>query len=295
MIPKIRRFIRLHKPLVAHSILLFIGVIGLFTALVPSVQKSIMLVRDLQTMNKEIGSIQKKVTTLSLLDEGGLEKSAHDVLSAVPADKSVSTLLSTVEALAGKNNLYISDMSVEGIGTLATGSGTQPTQPEGNSLSETITLQGELIQLRNFLSDCVRVRRLMRVKNMEITSLPKSTLITAKITLEFFYLPFPATLGKASDPLEPFSQKELGVLAKLASYPVSYAGSMQPIYIDDASVTPNVPTTPAVSDPFFPVQRTGAPGPNASPTPRPTPIPTSTPKPTSQPTSSPTSFPTPTP
>lgn len=229
MILKIRRFIRMNTSLVVYSVLLFLGVIALFVGLLPALQESYTLIRDLQTLQDEINRIQQKVTMLSSLNQEEVDRRSQDVLLAVPTDKSVSTLLSSVEAVASKNDLSIADLSIETIGSLATGSGKQQTKPEGNTLTETVSLQGSLTQLRNFLSDVVKVRRLMTVKNMTLTAVPKSSLMTAQLSIEVYYQPFPATIGKATDPIEPFSQKEMSTLDTIASYPVVFTPETQPV------------------------------------------------------------------
>ena len=273
---KIQRIIRFHKTLVVYSALLIAGLICLFVGLIPAIGKSIALIKDLRTMQEEIAGIQKKASMLQSVDLLELEQTARDVLAGVPPDKSVSTLLSTIEAVATKYNLYISDMSIEGIASLAKDSAKPVTKPEGNILTEGISLQGELIQLRNFLTECVRVRRLMRVKDMVITSMPKSNLITAKLTIEVFYLPLPQTIGKISDALDPFSQKELATIEKIKSYPIMYDSEIMPISPQETPALGDIPTEPAVADPFSaPSIETVVP--TSSPTPSPLLSPTASP------------------
>jgi Tfp pilus assembly protein PilO len=293
MMGKLRRIYRLHKSLVIHSGLLVIGILGLFSALIPSVQKTMTVVKGLRTLNAEIAQIQKKVSVLASLDQNVLEQSAAAVLSAVPEDKSVSTLLSTVEAVAGRNGLFISDISIERIGSVSTGSGSMAVKKDGNSMTETISLQGELLQLRNFLTESLRVRRLMRIKDMQLTSLPKSNLVTAKLSIEVFYQPLPTSIGKASDPMEPLSQKEMDTLEKVTSFPVVYATGVQPTLYGTPAVIGEEPRSPALIDPFSLPRRRTAPAPASNPTPSPTV--SITPKPTSQPTPSLTPAPTPQP
>ena len=280
MILKIRRFIRMNTSLVVYSVLLFLGVIALFVGLVPALQKSYTLIRDLQTLQDEMNGIQKKVTMLSALNQGEVERRSEDVLLAVPTDKSVSTLLSSVEAVAFKNGLSISDMSIEAIGSLATDSGIQQTKPEGNTITETVSLRGTLIQLREFLSEVVRVRRLMTIKNMALTAIPKSMLMTAQLSVEVYYQPFPTTIGKATDPIEPFSQKEINTLDKVASYPVMFTAETPSLTSQEIPLVGEEPTTFSVLDPFF------------SASTQTTFIPTSTPTPSLLPLSSPTASPT---
>lgn len=296
MIQKIRRFIRLNKQFVMYLTIFIVGIIGLFVGLIPSAQKSIQLLRDLRVLGDEINRIQKKVTMLSLLDPATLDQYGQLVLTAVPSEKSVPTLLSTVEAVAIKNNLLITDLNIETLGSLATGSAGQPIKPEGFVLSETISLQGELLDLRNFLSDCIKVRRLVRVKNMILSTFPKSDQVSAKLSLEVFYLPLPQSIGKASDSLEPFSQKEITTLETLGSYALAFEVVSPMSSLDSTPISAEEPTAPSILDPFAGPTRIATPRPTPSPTPTspltPTPSsktsPTGTPKATSTPTATPT-------
>jgi len=294
MLLKIRRFIRLHRALVQDGVLFLAGCIALFVGLIPAIQKSIVLVRDLQTLKADISRIQQKANMLNFLDQSELSVSAREVLAGVPADKSVTTLLSTIETVAQKNNMFISDMSIEGIAALATGSAKPVVKPEGTILTEEISLQGELIDLRNFLFECVRVRRLMRVKDMMLTSIPKSSMMTAKMKIEVFYLPLPQTIGKPSDVLEPFSQKELTLLDKISSYPIMFAMGADLLSPGATQEVFERPTVPVVSDPFSSPRRILTPTPVRELTPSPTPVlvPRISPSPISSPSSSLTPLPT---
>jgi len=245
MIHTIRRFIRLHQTLVLYLSLLCVGFLSLFIGLVPAILKSVALVQNVWTLKTENGQLQKKVATLNSLSETDLEKDAEDIFSAIPNDKSISTLLSTIEILSVKHGLYISAMDIEGIGGLASGSAKTALKSEGSILTETLSLQGELNHLRDFLDECVRVRRLMRVSDMVITSMPRSSMVTAKLVIEVFYLPLPTTIGKPGNPLESLSQKELTILEKLRTYPIIYNRS-----IGTGESQGAAPVVPAVSDPF---------------------------------------------
>ena len=113
-------------------------------------------------------------------------------------------------------------------------------------------------------------------------SVSTSTQLSARLTIDVFYANLPATLGKASDPLEPFSQKELSTLDTIRSYPIAYAPGLG-VSSQPSSVVGVEPTTPVVLDPFFPQAKA------VTPTRIPTPLPTIIREP------SPLSSPTPTP
>jgi len=300
---KIRRLFRLHKMLVLYSVLIMISILFFFVGLLPAVRKSIAMVQELRVTKEEISRIQKKANLLSSLDQSELQKNAETLLWAVPSERSVPTLLSTIEGLAAKHDIFISEMMIEGISSLASNSGRLAVKPEGNIITETLSLQGDLVQLRNFLFESTRVRRLMRIKDLTLSSLPKTNRIMAQLVIEMFYLPLPVSIGKPSDPLEPFSQRELETLGKIASFPIVYASGGAPVFTNSAPVQGNVPTEPSVLDPFAPPKRVITPVPSL--TPRPTPLATATPiqsgptptvragTPTPRPSSSPTPSPAP--
>jgi Tfp pilus assembly protein PilO len=247
---KLKRFIRLNKLLAIYIGLFVIGLIALFIGIIPSIQKSIALVSELRSLQTEISRMQQKASMLSSFDQTSLETTVQDVLAAVPTDKSIHTLMSTVEAIALKNGLSIADLSIEGIGTLATGSAKVAAKPEGNVMSETIVLQGDLVPLRNFLADSVQVRRLLRIKRMELTAVPKSTAMNMKLVIEVFYSPLPTSISKVSDSIEPFSAKELATIQKLSSYPIVYQMTQPVQSLVGASGVREAPNVPVLTDPF---------------------------------------------
>jgi len=250
MMRHIRRFVRLNKSLVTYAALVCIGLIGLFIGLIPSAQKCLVLAKDMQSLNREIVQIQKKVNVLSSLDQLSLEKSAQVVIAAVPINKSIPTFLSTIESIALKNGLYISDMDIAGSTSLATGSGLRQTKQNENTISAEVVLQGELESVRSFLLECIQVLRLLRVKNLSLSALPRSTFMNVKLEVESFYLSLPVSIGKPLDPLETFSEKELATLEKIASYPIAYTFIPQSVSSSQPTVPVEVPTIPVITDPF---------------------------------------------
>jgi len=247
---KLKRFVRLNRLLAMYIGLFIVGLLGLFIGVIPSIQKSISLVSELRLLQTEIERMQQKASMLASLDQTSLETTAQDVLAAVPTDKSINTLMSTVEAIAVKNGLSIADLSIEGIGTLATGSAKVAAKPEGNVVSETIVLQGDLLPLRNFLADSVRVRRLLRIKRLELTAVPKSTAMNMKLIIEVFYAPLPSSISKVSDIIDPFSSKELATIQKLNTYPIVYPMQQSLPSLVGTPVTRDAPTVPVLTDPF---------------------------------------------
>ncbi len=299
---KIKRFIRMNKTLVIYTSLFLVGCAGLFIGLIPSIQKAIALYREVASLQTEVNKIQEKASMLSGIDQAGLENTVEQVLAAIPSDKSVTTLMATVEAVAGKSNLVVTDMSIEGIGSLASGSAKLATKPEGNTLTEIVTFQGELPQFRNFLADAIRVRRLMRIKSLELTAIPKSTMMNMKLAVEVFYSPLPASIGKATDSLPPLTPKELETLEKLDRYPIAYSISVPEVaQVTAGTPVREAPTVPVLTDPFStdnvkkvpvsvsptPVQVQSTPTQGISPTPTRVATSTATPRPTALPTVTP--------
>jgi len=132
----------------------------------------------------------------------------------------------------------------------------------------------------------VRVRRLMTIKNMTLTAMPKSTLMTAQLSIEVYYQPYPATIGKATDPIEPFSQKEMSTLDTIASYPVVFTPETQPVSVQEPSLVGEEPTTLSVVDPFSAPSSQTTFIPTSTPTPSPLVSPTVSLVPTKTPTPS---------
>lgn len=248
MIRIIQRFIKMHRSLSVYGVLLLLGIIGVVIGLVPAGKNVFALITQVKTLETDISNFRTKIVILSSYEDSVFENMVHDVLAAIPQDKSVNTLLSTIEVTAAKNGLAVSSFSVAALGSIATQSGSldKPDSKLGvNILPASFVVEGDISGLRDFLNDIIKIRRLIRVKSMDLMFQNKTTVIQAKVTVDAFYKTLPQTIGKVSDSVESLSQKEQDLLTKIISYPIVYEA---PIIFD--TVNTSLPANPVNADPF---------------------------------------------
>lgn len=247
---RIHRFIRMHQTLVTYAAILIVALVGLIVGVIPALQKDLILFSAVQNEKNDVDALQKKSSLLSSYSKDDLENVYAMVLSALPADKSVSTFMETVEAVVAKYNLAIVSEEFERIGSATSPSNT--TKSVGtDALGMTLKVQGDLSNLRAFFEDIIRVRRLVAVKDVNISFSVRSHQPEAVIRLETYYAPLPATIGSASDALPQLSAQQSQMLEKLSQYPLVYQTGGTSTQATQSAVAPQVPAT---KDPFNPRQ-----------------------------------------
>lgn len=241
---EIAGLIRTYQKLILAAVILGGSLLGFFLGELPAMKKAWGLVLANRTLSEEIRDLRSKNSLLGALDEETLRQHLMVLTLAVPADKSLPTLFSTIEGLGQETDLSIDDLVLTP-GIIST-EAAKRSQPEENkfgssSIPFTVTVEGTFAQLQSFLQKAVGVRRLIRVRNFS-AAFDSGGLSRVTLSLETFYLPFPTTLGDVTDKLTPLTAEEETLLAKIRALP-NLAGEFAP--------APAAPATSGgKSDPF---------------------------------------------
>lgn len=246
----LRRFLRLHRAIAVYAVVSIVAIIGILFGIIPALGQVTTLMGETNALTGDITKLKEKVQLLNSYDMGFLEQSYADIQAALPEDKSIDTLISTIENTAGKQGLTIDSFNLEKIGSIATGSAAPvPVQTKDGSsvVRANIAVTGDLTGIRNFLDELVKVRRLVRVRDASLSFLKTKQAMSADIDLDVFYQPLPTTLGKASESIEALSQKQIDTLGTITSYPVAYQ-----VTSGTAPVVGTEPKNPSMVNPFNP-------------------------------------------
>jgi len=244
LIHTIRRFVNFNQTIVVYGAVFCVAFLALFIGVIPSFRRLIALYTEIETIRTSIEKLQKKASVLSTYEQSSLEATYKELLVAVPADKSVSTLMATVETLATQKQLTIIGETIERIGSVASQSAQVNTKGEMNM---TITVQGDLGRLREFFEEIIHVRRLVRVDGIEMSFSGRTQVPEAIISMTSFFSPLPSMIRKLSDTLEPLTSKQTETLEKVLGYPVAYKSS-----VIEATTVTEEPQKPASDNPFNP-------------------------------------------
>jgi len=107
--------------------------VGFVVGIVPLGGKAIDENNELPALSSEVAGLKNKTSVLQTIDENEMRSDMQTLLSAVPSDKSLSTLLSTVDGLAAATGVSVDTISLERPGSLATASARRQLQMNGTS------------------------------------------------------------------------------------------------------------------------------------------------------------------
>lgn len=241
----IRRFLRTYQGFVLSGVVLIFGIIVFFVAVIPGIQATRDLYDNLKTVEKEINVFQGKLQFLEALNEEGIRDQLMILVSAVPQEKSVPTIFSTVEGLARESGVSIIDLSLTSPGQLASMSGAIAKSASekkigASTLPFTLTASGNYDQIRRFVGRINSVRRMFDVTSFDI-SISASGVTQVRLTLTAFYQLLPTKVGSIHAQVTSLSEKDETILARILQYPDMSQGALD-------ALTPV--TTGGKRDPF---------------------------------------------
>jgi Tfp pilus assembly protein PilO len=221
---QLTKLFRRYEGLIVSIAIFIVSGLGIVLGVVPILQKTIALYTQFNSVSAEVNVLKNKVAVLASVDESSLRSSVQTLLSAVPSDKSVPTLLWTLDGLTAKTGVAAGAFSLAKLGSLATESAKRVTADEqtvgGNILPFTISISGSLDQLRGFLATSVSVRRLVRIRTLGVSFQKNATgsadVVSATLGMDTFYSPLLTTIGSVSQPLTALTSTDNDVVAKVA-------------------------------------------------------------------------------
>lgn len=215
-----KRFIQLYNGFFLPAGLFAISFLILFYGIIPGIQSIISSYDDGTLLNKEISEIKGKLDILNRLDENTLRTDVETLLSAVPAEKSIGSFLASLENVCSQTGVSLLGFSIEHGGDLASGSAQPKKKPSDNEImiSANTVVGGSPDQLKRMLDTMVSVRRILNASSISWVYLTPDN-VRASLIVHAYYQPLPATIGKASEPIQALSAQDEDILSRLASYP----------------------------------------------------------------------------
>lgn len=222
MMRLLRRFLRMYQGFVVSGAIILFGTVAFALAVLPGVRATRDLYGNLQDVQKEVQALSGKLTFLKSLNEDDLRARLVTILSAVPQEKSVPTIFSTVDGLANESGVSIVDMSLTSTGSIATGAASRQSAAEkkigASTLAFTMNATGSYDQIRAFVSEINKVRRIFDVTSFDL-SIGSTGVTQVRLSLTAFYQPLPTKVGSIQSPVIALTTKEEEVFTKVSQYP----------------------------------------------------------------------------
>lgn len=222
---ELRRILRTNSSFLISLVMISIAIAGSIWGLVPFGKTLFSMYKDLNTVRTKTVTLSAKYSTLGSLDESQLALDGNDLLQAIPSDKDVATILSTIEQSANSSGLGIVNVTIANPGSLATEAAQRQSVEEkqlgSGIITSGVTVEGPLENIKTYLSTLQKVRRVLRVQSAEVL-IREGGVARANITVDSFWAALPTTLGDIAAPLPPRSSGEDELLAQIRAFPVSY-------------------------------------------------------------------------
>ncbi len=246
----LQRLVRDYRGIVLPLTFFLFSIGAVMYGLVPGGRKVFDGINKRQQLKSQVQQLRKKVSILASLDEETLRQQFLALAAAVPPDKAIPSVFSTVERLSAETGIQLGDVTVMSPGSLATESAQKQTVEEkkmgSNMLTFTVLLEGTPKQVHDFFDAAVRVRRSLRVRLFDFTVLSADR-VTVRAAMNAFYAPLPTTLGDIATPVESLNQQEEAIVQRVLSSPLYSQGVSVQESVDGQEASTAVPST---RDPF---------------------------------------------
>lgn len=242
---QLQKIFRDNRSVIIMTAIILFSLAGFVYGVVPLVKQIIVVSESVSQLSADIAKLEQKSSVMGQLDETTLRDNLLTLVSAVPPDKSLVSVLSTVDGVAGDSGVTLVNLQLSRPGSIATQSARKLTVQEAkagaNILSFSAEISGTYDQVRAFLSKVASVRRYFHLVAFDISFI--GTNVAARMDLEAYYAPYPTALGDVTSPISPLTDKEKTTLANLESYPVYSTGSV-------STTAVQAPITGGKTDPF---------------------------------------------
>jgi Tfp pilus assembly protein PilO len=222
-------------------------ILGVVFGIIPGIEKIVQMRNDIVALSNTVEQLKTTLSILNSNDESVYRAQLQELVAAVPSDKSLTTLFSTVDGLSAASGVTIADLSLTKPGSIATESAIKQSNEEkqigSNILPFTVTVNGGYEQIYSFLSQVVNVRRFFRVRNFDISFVDTSN-ISVRMGMDAFYSPIVLNPTLLAKPLEPFTGEELSFITKIQAMPIVGQISLPPPTVG------GTPTGISRTDPF---------------------------------------------
>lgn len=202
------------KPYVIPGLIFLLILISALFLVKPRLADIIQIQKELKKEKERLSQLTAKLASLESLDVSELTERAELTLKVLPGEKNLPLLLFRLKSLAVKNRLGLEINTNPG--ELATDSA-QTKDEKLPVLSFLLNVNGQMNDLKEFLSQLNQEAPLVRVQSLEISADEKVVLKTSSdLTLDSYFLSLPLSLGVSEKPLSLLTPKEEEIYQELS-------------------------------------------------------------------------------
>jgi len=193
-------------------------VVFAFFLLNPRVRDIFVLNRSIKDLEGKVANVDRKLSILSSKDSNMLLSQVREAEKALPSQKDIPGLLSSLDRLAQETGVSITSFQVSPGEVTATFSA----QAVGaESLPFKMAISGGYDGVRNFLTRAVNTNRTLRIRSVAITAQAQAgqASVSASLDMETFYQIIAKIKFAPSDRLPDITTEEQKALEKASQRP----------------------------------------------------------------------------
>jgi len=212
--------------------MIFVALGGSWWGLVPFGRHVWTMYQNRQNVVERLVQLEDKYSVLSSFSESDLVSQSNELLRAIPGDKSVATLMSTIETTAAQGGVRLQSLTIVSPGSLATEAAKRQTAAEkqigAGIIASGVTIEGPVTEVKQMLVRFGGVRRIVSTRGLELTIRDNGS-ARANIVLDGYWAPLPTTLPDVVSKVTPLTEKEEVLMVQISSFPVAFEVATGPI------------------------------------------------------------------
>ncbi len=215
--------LKLYKKIIISWTIVFGCFLVLGLVIYPAITDTVQMYHENTSLEEVVKKLQNKLLILNSVDQVRLQSDLALLLSAVPSDKSIATLISTLEGVGGNSGVTLSDITVAAPGSISTESAKllKATSDAGvPGVLYKAAIRGDEAQINQFIGLIQKVRRVLGLTKFDITY-DENKVGTAQIELIGYYNTLPQALGHVTDSIVEATPEENSIVSKLANIPLA--------------------------------------------------------------------------
>lgn len=229
---QIKKIFREYRgPVISAGILLVSG-FGFLFGVIPLIRKTIDVNKEYKVLSDEVFLLTKKASLLKSVDENEIRRNVNTLLTAVPSDKSLTTVLNTLDSVTVQTGVAAGSFSLAKPGSLASESAKRLSADEkavgSNILPFTVSVQGSFEKIQAFLAMSTAVRRLLGVRTFSVSFTGADT-VSANVAMDAYYSPVSSSIGSVSHPVTMITNEENEIIGKVSAMPIHTLSSYTPL------------------------------------------------------------------
>lgn len=158
--------------------------------------------------NTKLENLQNKMKSLESIDKGTTSQKLEKLNQALPPEKDIGLMLSTLEYVAAKSNVKLGTFSFN-VGNFDAASATVNSSIGIPAISISVNLRGGIVDTTEFLSQLNKTLPVMRASNVSFTA-GSSTII-----ISYYFKPLPASKVSTETSLPEMSKNQQQILRQI--------------------------------------------------------------------------------